>query len=185
VPRPEFRARIRAAFEGLEREVAQGRIGRYGVATWHGFRRPPEARDHLSLEELVRDAEAVAGSGHHFRVVQLPYNLAMPEAYAAATQRVAGERLTPVEAAQRLGVAVVASASILQGQLARRLPSTLADVLPGLQSAPARALQFVRSSRGVTAALVGMSRREHVEENLRVAETEPVPAAVDRLFEPR
>ncbi len=185
VPRPEFRARIRAAFEALEREVEAGRVGRYGVATWNGFRRPPDAHDHLSLEELVREAEAVAGAGHHFKVIQLPYNLAMPEAYAAATQLFAGERLTPVEAAARLGIAVVASASILQGQLARRLPSALADAFPELDTSAGRALQFARSTRGVTAALVGMSRREHVEENLRVARTEPAPAAVDRLFEPR
>ena len=32
-----------------------------------------------------------------------------------------------------------------------------------------RAIQFVRSTPGVTAALVGMSRREHVEENLETA----------------
>src|SRR5262249_1721916 len=103
VRRPEFLARIRAAFECLERQVATGRIGRYGVATWNGFRVRPDAREHLSLEELLRQAEAVAGSAHHFKVIQLPYNLAMPESYAAATQLVDGERLTPVEAAARFG----------------------------------------------------------------------------------
>jgi aryl-alcohol dehydrogenase-like predicted oxidoreductase len=182
VPRATFLARVQAAFAQLETEVAAGRIGRYGVATWNGFRRPPEARDHLSLAELVREAEGVAGAGHHFKVIQLPYNLAMPEAYATPTQVVAGERLTPFAAAARLGVAVVASASILQGQLSRRLPQTLADTLPGLTSSAQRALQFVRSTPGVTSALVGMSRRAHVEENLAVARTDPSPEGVDALF---
>jgi aryl-alcohol dehydrogenase-like predicted oxidoreductase len=184
MPRPEFLARVRAAFEALERQVAAGRIGRYGAATWHGFRRLPDARDHLSLAELVHEAEAVAGAGHHFRVIQLPYNLAMPEAHASATQLVAGERMTALEAAARLGVAVVASASILQGQLSRRLPQALTDALPGLDTSAQRALQFVRSTAGVTAALVGMSRREHVAENLAVSRTAPMPAGVDLLFRP-
>jgi aryl-alcohol dehydrogenase-like predicted oxidoreductase len=184
LPRPEFLARMRAAFETLERAVAAGRVGRYGVATWNGFRRPPDARDHLSLAELVREAEAVAGPGHHFKVIQLPYNLAMPEAHAAATQLLAGERLTILEAAARLGIGVVASASILQGQLSRRLPQALADALPGLDTPAQRALQFVRSTPGVTTALVGMSRREHVEENLALARVAPAPAGVAALFRP-
>jgi len=186
VSRAEFLIRIRAAFECLEKQVTLGRIGRYGVATWNGFRKPSGARDHLSLEELVRAAEATAGGpGHHFKVIQLPYNLAMPEAHAAATQRVEGEAMTSFEAAARLGIATVASASILQGQLAQRLPPQVADALPGLESAAQRALQFVRSTPGVTAALVGMARPAHVEENLGVARTVPAPAGVDSLFERR
>jgi aryl-alcohol dehydrogenase-like predicted oxidoreductase len=185
VPRPEFLARIRAAFERLEREVAAGRIGRYGVATWNGFRTPPRARDHLSLEELVGAAREVGGPGHHFKVIQLPYNLGTPEAHAAATQVVGGEAMSVLEAAARLGVAVVASASILQGQLARPLPQALTDAFPGLDTPAQRALQFVRSTPGVTTALVGMSRRAHVEENLGVARAVPAPAGVDSLFERR
>src|SRR5437667_130099 len=160
VPRKAFLARIRAAFEMLERQVASGRVGRYGVATWNGFRTRPDAREHLSLAEMVREAETVAGHGHHFKVIQLPYNLARHEAYAAATQVVEGERLTPLEAAARFGVAVMASASILQGQLSHRLPQAMADAFPGLDTWAQRALQFVRSTPGITAALIGMGRRE-------------------------
>lgn len=184
VPRPEFLARIRAAFEYLEGQVAAGRIGRYGAATWNGFRVRPDARDHLSLQELVRQAESVAGTAHHFKVIQMPYNLAMPEAYAAATQVVDGARMTPVEAATRLGIAVAASASILQGQLSRRLPQALTDAFPGLQTSAQRALQFVRSTPGITTALVGMAGRQHARENLAVAAIEPRPAGVESLFAP-
>jgi aryl-alcohol dehydrogenase-like predicted oxidoreductase len=183
VPRAEFLSRMRAAFELLESQVAAGRIRRYGVATWNGFRTPPGSRDHLSLEELVREAEAAGGPGHHFKVIQLPYNLAMPEAYASATQLVGGERVTALEAAGRLGIATIASAAILQGQLSRRLPQALTDAFPGLETSAQRAVQFVRSTRGVTAALVGMSRREHVAENLAVLRTPPDLAGVDSLFQ--
>ncbi len=182
VPRPQFLSGVRAAFEFLEGRVAAGRIGRYGVATWNGFRVRPDARDHLSLQELVREAEAVAGRAHHFKVIQLPYNLAMPEAHAAATQLVDGERLTPIEAASRLGIAVVASATLLQGQLSRRLPQALSDAFPGLETPAQRAIQFARSTAGVTAALTGMGGRAHAAENLTVARTAPNPAGVDSLF---
>ena len=183
VSRPEFLARVRAAFELLERQVAAGRIGRYGVATWNGFRTPPGSRGHLSLEELVREAEAAGGRDHHFEVIQLPYNLAMPEAYASATQLVGGERVTALEAAKRLGITAIASASILQGQLSRRLPQALADAFPGLATSAQRAVQFVRSTHGVTAALVGMRSRAHVAENLAVARIPPSPAGTDSLFQ--
>jgi aryl-alcohol dehydrogenase-like predicted oxidoreductase len=182
VGRAEFLARIRAAFAFLEEQVAAGHIGRYGVATWNGLRKPPDAPDHLSLAELVREAEAVGGAGHHFKVIQLPYNLAMPEAYARATQVVGGERLTAVEAAARLGLSVIASASILQGQLARPLPPAIAEAFADLATPVQRALQFVRSTPGITSALVGMSQREHVTENLGVGRRAPATEAVRGLF---
>jgi aryl-alcohol dehydrogenase-like predicted oxidoreductase len=182
--RKDFLARIRVAFEMLERQVAAGRIGRYGVATWNGFRQRPDAPDHLSLAELVREAQEVAGSGHHLKVIQLPYNLAMPEAYAAATQAVDGERVTAVDAARHFGIAVVASASLLQGQLSRRLPQALTDAFPGLDTSAQRALQFVRSTPGITSALIGMGSREHVRENLAVARQAPAPEAAHGLYGP-
>ena len=130
----------------------------------------------------MREARSVAGDEHHFKAIQLPYNLAMPEAHAAGTQVVDGERLTPLEAAARLGIAVLASASMLQGQLSRRLPQALTDAFPRLRTSAQRAIQFTRSTPGITAALVGMSRREHVAENLEVGRTPPEPAGVDALF---
>src|SRR5919107_388485 len=38
VARDEFERRLRAAFEQLERERAEGRLRFYGAATWNGFR---------------------------------------------------------------------------------------------------------------------------------------------------
>ena len=122
-------------------------------------------------------AEEVAGSSHHFKVVQLPYNLAMPEAYFFPNQTVEGESVTLLEAAARLGITVFASASLLQGQVARGLPGELRELFgAGLETDAQCALQFVRSTPGVTTALVGMKHVEHVEENLRLVAMPPAPA---------
>jgi aryl-alcohol dehydrogenase-like predicted oxidoreductase len=154
--------------------VGEGRIRRYGTATWNGYRQPPSALDFLSLAELEGIAREIAGDAHHFRVVQVPYNLAMTEAFALANQPLRGETVSLLEAARQLDVYVMTSASIYQGQLARNLPPIVADFLPGLESDAQRALQFVRSTPGVGTALVGMKQVAHVEENARVAEVAPL-----------
>lgn len=180
-PRADVLARLSAVFARLEDEADAGRIGCYGIATWEGLRRPAEAPEHLPLEALVAAAERVAGRAHRFRVVQAPLNLAMPEALTTPTQDVAGRRLPLVDAAQQLGLAVVASAPLFAGQLTRRLPGALGRALPGLESFAQRALQFARSAPGVATALVGMKDPAHVRENLAVAAIAPAPAGVDSL----
>jgi len=174
VARPEFLRRIRAAFEALEEAVAAGCIARYGTATWTGFCVDPGAPDYLSLAELVSAARDVGGNDHHFKVIQLPYNLGMTEAFTRANQRV-NDRMVPVlEAARQLGVYVMASASVHQGQLTRNLPPLITEYIPGLTSDAQRALQFVRSTPGVGTALVGMKSPEHVEENTKVGAIPPM-----------
>ena len=183
----EFLGRVRRAFEMLEEEVAVGRVARYGMATWSGFRVEAGAREHLSLEKIVTIAREVGGSRHGFRAVQLPLNLAMTEALTARNQSLAarGEELAPLlEVAGELGVSVFASGSILQGRLASGLPALLVETFPGLASDAQRALQFTRSTPGITSALVGMKQRRHVDENLALA-AHP-PASLEdllRLFE--
>ena len=71
---------------------------------------------------LVKIAEEVGGKDHHFKVIQLPYNLGMPEALAEQTQVLNGSALSFLEAAKALGLYVMASAAILQGQLTRGRP---------------------------------------------------------------
>ncbi len=183
VEREEFLTRIRDAFQALEQAAREGKIGCYGTATWNGYRQPPDAPDYLSLEELVTAARAVGGPDHHFKVIQLPYNLAMPEAFTRANQRVGTQTVTTVEAARRLGVYVMASASVYQGQLTRNLPPVVAQYLPGFTTDAQRALQFVRSTPGIGTALVGMKSVAHVEENAAVAATSPMPwKQFGRLF---
>ena len=175
IDRPTFLQRLEAAVTWLEQRAREGIIRAYGAATWHGFRRRPTARDYLSLEEMLTVATRIGGSAHHFRVMQLPYNLAMPEAFSFKNQTVEGEPMSVLEAAQRLGVSVVVSASLLQSQLAR-LSATLTTRIPGLQTSAQRAIQFVRSTPGVTTALIGMKQPLHVEENFALAQHAPLGA---------
>jgi aryl-alcohol dehydrogenase-like predicted oxidoreductase len=137
VSEAEFYSRLKLAFERLEQNRREGKLAHYGVASWNGFRVPAQSREHHSLARMVDLAREVGGDAHGFRFIQLPFNLAMQEGR------------TVIEEAQRLGVTVVTSATLLQGRIE-----------------PQRAIQFVRSIPGITTALIGMSRVEHVEENL-------------------
>ncbi|HEX8557202.1 MAG TPA: aldo/keto reductase [Pyrinomonadaceae bacterium] len=183
VGRDEFDARLRDAFAQLERERAEGRVRLYGVATWNGFRAESGSRGHHGLERMCELAREAGGDGHGFRFVQLPVNLAMPEALVAENQPYRGASVSLLEAAKALGVTVVASASILQGKVARDLPERVREPLGSLATDAQTAIQFTRSTPGVTTALVGMSRVEHVEENLRLARVPPATADdYSRLF---
>jgi aryl-alcohol dehydrogenase-like predicted oxidoreductase len=175
VPRREFVGRLRSAFEVMERAAADGKIGYYGVATWNGFRQSSQAGDYLSMEEVVQLAREVGGDAHRFRFVQLPYSLAMTEALAGQNQRVGQQDLSPLMAADELGISVMSSASIAQGRLTHGLPDWLGKLLKGLDSDVQRSLQFARSTPGLTTALVGMKQVEHVDENLGVAKVPPAP----------
>jgi aryl-alcohol dehydrogenase-like predicted oxidoreductase len=137
VSEDEFYARLKRAFERLEGNRSEGKLAHYGVATWNGFRMPPNSGQHHSLTRMVELAREVAGAAHGFHFIQLPFNIRMPEATSV------------IEEAQRLSVTVVTSASLLQG----RIP-------------PQEAIEFVHSTPGITTGLIGMSRVEHVEENL-------------------
>jgi aryl-alcohol dehydrogenase-like predicted oxidoreductase len=172
----EFARRLQAAFEFLEQCVVKQKISYYGVATWNGFRAEPDAREYHSLESMVEAARNIAGDQHHFRVIQVPVNLAMPEALFFQNQKVGDEYVSLLEAAQSFGVTVVASGSIMQGQVARGLPESIRDSLGSLATDAQTGIQFVRSAPGVTTALVGMSHVAHVEENLELAQVDPVTA---------
>jgi aryl-alcohol dehydrogenase-like predicted oxidoreductase len=168
VPHDEFMKRMRAAFEMLERAATQGKLRVYGTATWNGYRIKPGAQGYLSLESLVKLAEEVGGPQHHFKVIQLPFNLGMLEVLAEQTQTYRGQPVSLLEAAKALDMYVMASATILQGQLAKNLSDQIRKSL-GEGTDAQRAIQFVRSTPGMGTALVGMKRAEHVRENLAVA----------------
>jgi aryl-alcohol dehydrogenase-like predicted oxidoreductase len=168
VSRSKFLSVIEAAFSTLEEQVERGIIGCYGCSTWNGFRVPPESRNHLSLEELVARARSAGGENHHFRVIQLPINLAMTEAVRVPTQCVGTDRVSLLEAAHRLGIGVVGSATLMQSQLARSLPEELRSAFPEFNSDARRAIAFAQSLP-LSAALVGMKSVAHLEQNLERA----------------
>ena len=181
-----FYVRLEAAFRELEKLVAEGKISAYGLATWNGFRVPAESPEHLSLHEVLKAAEKAGGNSRHFKAVQLPYNLGMAEAYGLPNQVLRSQTVSFLEAAKANSIAVFTSASILQSRLSKNLPPVVAESFPGLSTDGQRAIQFVRSTPGVTAALVGMKRKDHVAENLGVAKATPASAqTLEALFSAR
>ncbi|WP_031500129.1 aldo/keto reductase [Bryobacter aggregatus] len=84
-------------------------------------------------------------AGPNFGWIQLPLNAVLTEGAPVA------------EKAAAMGLGVVASATIYQGRLREHLPV---------------AIQYSRYSPGVTSALVGMGRPEHVAANLAAAVAE-------------
>jgi aryl-alcohol dehydrogenase-like predicted oxidoreductase len=171
VSREQFDTRIRAAFARLEKIVAEGKIAFYGAATWEGFRQPAGG---LGLVRLVQIAREEGGPDHHFRFVQLPFNLAMMEAIQHRPEMLDGRAVSVLEAAGEAGVTVVASASLLQSRLSRGLPEAVAEQIPGFRTDAQRAIQFTRSAPGISVALVGMSDAAHVRENLEVSRVPPL-----------
>ena len=173
VSRDVLNSRIAAAFEVLESEVAEGRIRCYGLATWNAFRDDSRAQGYLSLEGICGLARQVGGAEHHFRFVQLPFNIGMPEALIRPNQTVGGKTVSMIQAARELGVTLIASASLLQTHLVGKVSQSIHSVL-GLRNDLECALQFVRSAPGISTALVGMKRVDHVKANLKLAAIPPV-----------
>jgi aryl-alcohol dehydrogenase-like predicted oxidoreductase len=169
----EFYTRLSNAFQYLETARQQKKIHHYGVATWNGFRTAANSGNFHSLVRMVELAREIASEEHGFRFIQLPYNLAMAEALTLRNEEIDGEQVSTIEAASALGITVISSASILQGRVARNLPDSIRKPLGSLETDAQTAIQFVRSTPGVSTALVGMSSREHVEENLRLMSIAP------------
>jgi aryl-alcohol dehydrogenase-like predicted oxidoreductase len=170
----EFYDRLHAAFESLEKLRSEGKIRAYGVATWNGFRVAVDSRSYHSLTRMIEIAKEVGGETHGFRFIQLPFNLAMPEALTVRNHVVNGREVSVLEAASELGVTAIASASILQGRMGA-LNEGIRKALGPLSTDAQAAIQFARSAPGIATALVGMSSKKHVEENLQLAQVQPVP----------
>jgi aryl-alcohol dehydrogenase-like predicted oxidoreductase len=167
-----FQQRVKDAFLFLETKVESGAIRFYGMATWNGFRVPDTSSELMNLFDIAKFAREAGGENHHFRFVQLPFNLAMPEAYALSNQKTDEKKTSLLGAAETLGIAVVGSASLFQGKLTRGVPEFVGRTL-GTSSDAQSAIQFSRSAPGVMTSLIGMGQAEHVAANLTVAQTPP------------
>ena len=83
----------------------------------------------MQLAEIAQLAHDIAGDKHRFRFVQLPFNLGMTEALTLGNQSIGGADETVMEAASELDITLIASASLLQGQVTRNLPPFVAEAL--------------------------------------------------------
>lgn len=183
---------LESTFRLLERRRAAGDIGCYGLATWQAFRVSPDHDQFLSLPALLDLASAAAESAgfddHGLRVIQLPFNIQMADAFTEQSQpapvgRETDDRVSILEYAHEAGLHVVTSASLGQGALARSVPPAIGAELAGDTPAQ-RALNFARSAPGVTSSLVGMASTDHVAENVAAGTFDPLGAsAFDAVFE--
>ena len=174
VSREVFHQRLKAAFAMLEGQVRAGRLGYYGVATWNAFRVDESSHDYINIFEIAELARAAGGDNHHFRFIQLPFNLAMPEAYGLLNQGLGKEKMSLLSAATRLGIAVIGSATLYQARLTHGLPDFVGRILK-MKSDAESAIQFSRSTPGLTTSLLGMGHKEHVAVNLKPALVPPTP----------
>ena len=90
----------------------------------------------------------------------------MPEAARTPTQPLGRKLVSVLEAADALGVAVVASAPLMQGRLASGLPDEVRTLFPECTTDAQRALRFSSSLPGIATVLAGMRRPAHLAENL-------------------
>jgi aryl-alcohol dehydrogenase-like predicted oxidoreductase len=166
----EFYHRLSRAFEVLEGFVRDGRIRMYGTATWDGYRLDAYDPNRLSLKRVIQAAEAITvGSQHHFQIIQLPINIYTPEAATMQNQELHGKWVTPLEAAEGMGIHVMSSATLLQTHTLKESKLFSFQTLDDLgNSAARRAIQVIRSLQGVTTSLVGMKTVKHVQENLQL-----------------
>ena len=130
--------RIRSAHpaarsRGWKQLVEQEKIRWYGAATWDGFRKKG------ALEPAAHGGDrrgATAAPDHHFRFVQLPFNLGMVEAFVDRPESV-------LQAAARLGIAVVASATLLADAACW---THMPDAVAGRAAGPRRRTRSARFS---------------------------------------
>jgi len=171
VPKEKFLENLKSVFEFYEQKRNEGKIKFYGMATWECFRVASDNPQYLSLEDTVNIAKKVGGENHGFRFIQLPYNMNFDQALLSKNQLLENQNVSILEAASRLNIGVFTSVPFMQGRLLT--PGTMPefnDLKPSL-----RALQFIRSSPGVLAPLVGQKSVQHVSENLEIMKIPPLP----------
>ena len=171
ISRSEFNEKIRRVFQVYEEYRSQNKIRYYGMATWTCFRLPRNEEGYLSLEDMVRIAEDVAGKDHGFRFIQLPYNLAYREAYCLRNQTVNSDNdLTILEACKKLNIGVFTSVPLLQAKL---FDVKIPDYL-GIDNQLLKIVQITRSTPNVIAPLLGQKKLNHVKENIELAKVAPL-----------
>ena len=170
LPREQFLKNLKDVFEFYEKKRKEGKIRFYGMATWECFRVTPENPLFLQLTEVMDIATQVGGDGHGFRFIQLPFNLALDQAHMLKNHNVDGKTVSALEAAQKFNLGVFTSVPLMQGKL------LTIDTIPkfGNSSTSVSLLQFVRSTPGITAPLIGHKLESHVKENMDVMKIPPL-----------
>ena len=181
--RAEYLRRIRIAFLHLEEEVKTGRIQYYGVSS-NTFPRPKSHFDFTSLSDIWEIAQSIS-TEHHFRVIQFPLNL-FETAGVTEKNQPSGKSLVEFAADKGLGVLtnrplnairddrlIRLTENVYQGDGMRQVKEfkdKVAAFDPSWANIPVLsqlALRALRSTAGITAALMGMRQEVYVEDVLQ------------------
>jgi len=174
LPRDQFLKNLKDVFDFYEKKRKEGKIRFYGMATWECFRTTPENPLFLQLAEVMDLAVQAGGKEHGFRFIQLPFNLMLDQAYLTKNHIIDGKTVSALEAAQKFNLGVFTSVPLMQGKLL----TANANLGLGNPSASVNLLQFVRSTPGITAPLIGQKSESHVKENMEVMKIPPLPESL-------
>ena len=170
VSREDFMKKLESVFSFYEQKKKEGKIRFYGMATWECYRVPPDDPQYLSLNETITLAKKVGGENHGFRFIQLPYNMYLDQAFMIKNQDSNGQQISILDATTKHNIGVFTSVPLMQGKLlAPGVMPEFDDLKPSI-----RALQFIRSTPGVLAPLVGHKSEPHVNENLEIMKIPPM-----------
>ena len=171
--RETFHKKLEKIFKLLEEKRDEGKLKYYGLATWNGFRVTENHKQYLNLKDIFDIANSVGGETNGFKFIQLPYNIAMLEAYNLKNQSIYGEKVSTLEASGKLGIYTYISAPLMQGRLIRPVNESILKRFK-VNKPSLIPIQFVRSTSGVGTVLIGMSKKEHLNENLGIENFEPI-----------
>ena len=119
---------------------------------------------------MLELAKQIGGDSHGFRFIQLPFNMYLDQAYMLKNQRVNEKNVSILDAAMHYNIGVFTSVPLMQGKLlGQGVTPEFDNLKPSL-----RCLQFVRSTPGVLAPLVGHKLESHVSENLEIMKIPPI-----------
>lgn len=166
----EFLYNLKKVFEFYESKRKEGKIQSYGMATWECFRVTEDNSQYMPLWEILNLAKQVGGQNHGFRFIQLPFNMYLDQAFILKNQKFGNEKLSFLNASKKNNIAVFTSVPLMQGKLLA--PGVMPEF--GTMTAPRRALQFIRSTPGVTAPIVGQKSPHHLKENLEIMKIPPM-----------
>ena len=170
ISREKLLENLKSVFELYEQKRDEGKIQFFGMATWECFRVTSDNSQFLSLEEITSMAKKIGGENNGFRFIQLPFNMYYDQALLTKNQTLSNDPVSILEAAVKLGIGVFTSVPFMQGRLlAPGAMPEFSNLDPSL-----RALQFIRSSPGVLAPLIGQKSSEHVSENLEILNIPPL-----------
>jgi aryl-alcohol dehydrogenase-like predicted oxidoreductase len=171
ISREQFLKNLEDVFAFYEKMRTEGKIRYYGMATWECYRVSKDNPQHLSLHDTVELAKKMGGQNHGFRFIQLPYNLYYDQAFMLKSQSVSGQDVSVLDAASSLGIGVFTSVPLMQGRLLA--PGTIPE-FADISQPSLRCLQFIRSTPGVLAPLVGQKTQSHVDQNLQIMKIPPL-----------